>query len=52
MVKAKIEEDKDGKGLWLVVESEDESATAFPITKDEVQPIMQACIDFLVNSKK
>jgi hypothetical protein len=48
--KARIEKDKDGKGLWMIMDGIDgweESGTAWAITHEEVKPIMEACKKYL-----
>jgi len=49
-MKARIEEAIDGDGLWLLIDGEEETAHA--IEEDEVEPIMRACIDWLVKKDK
>lgn len=47
-MKAKIEKDKEGKGLWMIIDYDDPSlSNAWPITEDEVEAIRDACNEWL-----
>lgn len=42
---ARIVKDEEFKGLWMMIDGEDQ--TAWPITHEEVKPIMRACQKYL-----
>lgn len=45
-ITATIKTDPDDKGLWMFIDNGDES-NAWPITKEEIKPIMEACQKYL-----
>jgi hypothetical protein len=47
--KAYIKADPDGNGLWMMIDVSD--ATAWPILKEEVGPIRDACNKWLKENK-
>jgi hypothetical protein len=48
MITAEIKPDTDGKGLWLFINNGEESS-AWPINQEEIEPIMDACGEYLTN---
>lgn len=51
MITARIDKDTDGKGLWLFIDNGDESS-AWPLLPEEVEPIFNACNEWLLNKIK
>lgn len=48
MITARIKKDETGFGLWLLVDNDDYNEnTAWPIEEDEIDPIMEACREYL-----
>lgn len=50
MINAIIKHDTDNSpGLWLFIENDEspEDDVAYPIDKEEIRPIMEACQDYL-----
>jgi len=55
MITARIEPDNSGNGLWMMIDGSDdpENNCSWPITKEEVEPIMEACREYLkINQKE